>query len=141
MMQTIENYLENKRIFLIEDDVVNLGVITKTLARSGAYVCANYSSIGIVVHVIENLPIDVILLDIKLRRGISGYDVLDQLRANPETAHIPVVAVTSLDPEIEIPRAKEKGFNGYFAKPINVFSFSRDLLDVMRGRDRWVFSQ
>src|SRR5262245_15893818 len=99
--QTPENFLENKRIFLIEDDVINLGVLTRTLARSGANVCVNYSSIGIVVHVTQNLPIDLILLDINLRRGISGYDVIEQLRANPDIASIPVVAVTSLDPEIE----------------------------------------
>ena len=105
--------LTGRRIFLVEDDVVNLTVVTRVLERSDARIFENYSSIGIVPHVIQNLPIDLILLDIMLRRGISGYDVIDQLKDHPATARIPVVAVSSLDPETEIPRAKAKGFDGF----------------------------
>ena len=132
------NSLENKRIFLIEDDVINLAVVTRVLDKSDARIFENYNSIGIVQHVIQNLPIDLILLDIMLQRGISGYDVINQLKSNPITAKIPVVAVSSLDPETEIPKAKAKGFDGFIGKPINALTFAQDLAAVIAGQQRWV---
>jgi CheY-like chemotaxis protein len=132
--------LEDRRIFLIEDDIVNLAVMGRLLSNNNAVVLQNYNSIGIVVHVRQSLPIDLILLDINLRRGIRGYEIIDQLRADPLTAQIPVVAVTALDPETEIPKAKEKGFNGYISKPIDPVTFATDLVDIMNGHSKWVIS-
>ena len=140
MSATKVNTLESKRIFLIEDDVVNLAVITRTLIRSGASVYENYSSIGIAKHVEQTLPVDLILLDIMLRRGVNGYDVIEQLKANPATARIPVVAITSLDPETEIPKAKAKGFDGYISKPINSYTFAQDIADIIAGQKKWIVS-
>lgn len=46
--------LEGKRVFLVEDDVLNLAVINRILANNGAWVFQNYNSIGIVIHIIQN---------------------------------------------------------------------------------------
>lgn len=132
--------LVGKRVFIVEDDVLNLAVATKILSKSGAFIYHNYNSIGIVAHVVENLPIDIVLLDISLRRGVSGYDVIRHFKDNPHTKAIPVVAVTSTDPETGIPRAKSLGFDGFISKPINVRSFARDLLSIMQGDQRWIIS-
>lgn len=133
--------LAGKRVFIVEDDVLNLYVLSKPLLTCGAFVFSNYNSIGIEVHVMEHLPIDIILLDIMLRRGINGYDIFKKFNQNPKLARIPVVAVTSLDPETEIPKAEALGFSGYISKPINARSFAQDIADIMHGEKKWVVSR
>lgn len=139
-MNIIAPALENKRIFIVEDDVLNLAVINRVLTHERAWIFQNYNSIGIVVHVIQNLPIDLIILDIMLRRGINGFDVVKEFKSHPQTSHIPIVAVSSLDPEIAIPQAKESGFDGFISKPINARTFARDIAAIMYGEQRWVKS-
>lgn len=133
-------HLENKRIFLIEDDVLNLAIINRVLINSKATVFQNYNSIGIVTHIIQHLPIDLILLDIMLRRGVSGMDVILELKENRHTANIPVVAVSALDPGVAIPQAQRAGFSGFISKPINSISFSQDIAAIIHGEKRWVIS-
>jgi CheY-like chemotaxis protein len=141
MINTTDNNLNDTRVFVIEDDILNLAVINRVLSASNAWIYQNYNSIGIVVHVIENLPIDIIILDIMLRRGISGFDVIKELKSNPKTASIPVVAVSSLDPEIAIPQAKEAGFSGFISKPINAQTFAIHLGSIIKGEEIWVTSR
>ncbi len=137
----INNFLESKRIFVVEDDVLNLAIINQLLSKSRAIVYQNYNSIGIAVHVAQNLPIDLVLMDLMLRGGVSGFDVIRKLRENPATKDIPVVAVSSMDPEDAILRAKAAGFNGFISKPINAATFASDLIAVINGRERWVISR
>jgi len=62
---------------------------------------------------------DLILLDIRLP-GIQGYEVLERLRALPETRDLPVVAVSSGAFEQDIRRARAAGFDDYIVKPVNL---------------------
>ena len=130
--------LENKKIFLVEDNVTNLAVIRTALRIHGASV--PYDHWG--THAIKRLTgshnkVDLILLDIMLPGGMSGYDVFDQIKSVPELEDIPVVALTASDSYIEVPKAKSKGFNGYISKPINRSTFADDLLKVMQGGEVW----
>lgn len=133
--------LEGKRIFLVEDDVLNLAVINRILTNSGGWVFQNYNSIGIVIHIIQHLPIDIILLDLMLRQGINGNNVVRELKKNTQTQHIPVVAVSSLDPELAIPQAKESGFDGFISKPIDAATFGMDIASVINGAKIWKTSR
>ncbi len=60
---------------------------------------------------------DLILLDIMMPK-MSGFEVCKQLKANPETRHIPVVMVTALNETADIERATECGTDDYITKPI-----------------------
>ena len=133
--------LEGKRVFLVEDDVLNLAVINRILAHSGAWVFQNYNSIGIVIHIIQNLPIDIILLDLMLRQGINGNNVVRELKKHPQTSHIPVVAVSSMDPELAIPEARVSGFDGFISKPIDSATFSMDIASILNGAQIWKTSR
>jgi two-component system, cell cycle response regulator len=132
--------LANKRIFIVEDNVMNLAVFATSLRKSGASVVQDAWNTGTVDMLVDNLPIDLVVLDIMLRKDINGYDVFDQIRANPKTAHIPVVGVSSLDAETEIPKAKARGFDGFIGKPINALAFPDQVAQVLNGEKIWVFS-
>ncbi len=71
---------------------------------------------------------DVVLMDINLP-GISGIEALALLRADPATAHIPVIALSANAMPRDIERGLEAGFFRYLTKPIKVAEFM-DTLDV-----------
>jgi two-component system cell cycle response regulator DivK len=74
---------------------------------------------------------DVILMDLQLP-GIDGHAALQQLRGDPRTAGIPVVAVSAFAMQADRERALGSGFDGYLEKPISV----RDLPDQVRRHAR-----
>jgi two-component system cell cycle response regulator DivK len=63
-----------------------------------------------------------ILMDIRLP-GIDGEAAMFQLKSDPVTAHIPVVAVTASVMRGDEQRLRRSGFDGYVSKPIDVASF------------------
>jgi|SRR4051812_1443795 two-component system cell cycle response regulator DivK len=63
-----------------------------------------------------------VLMDIQLPT-MDGITALRRLRADPETAMIPVVAVTASVTTSERDRVVAAGFNGYLSKPIDVATF------------------
>ena len=67
-------------------------------------------------------------MDINLP-GISGIEALQILRADPATAHIPVVALSANAMPRDIEKGLEAGFFRYLTKPIKVNEFM-DTLDV-----------
>lgn len=137
----MEKLLKGKRIFLVEDDVINVAVYSTNLRAHGASIYKDVFGYGIVQHIKEFLPIDLIVLDIMLRRGINGYDIYNQIRSEPELENIPIVAVTSLDPESEIPKAQGKEFDGYISKPIDVQKFPEQLAAIIGGEKLWIVSR
>ncbi len=66
---------------------------------------------------------DIILMDLNLP-GMSGIEVLRQLRADPLTAHIPVLALTANAMQRDIERGMAAGFNRYLTKPIDIDKFT-----------------
>ena len=73
-----------------------------------------------------------VLLDLKLPRR-SGFEVLQSIRDNPSTRHIPVVVLTSSDQPEDIMRAYTAGANSYLVKPV-----TRDaLLALVRTLDAY----
>ncbi len=70
---------------------------------------------------------DLILLDIHMQ-GLDGYQVLEALRAAPDTRHIPVIALTANATVEDIARGQSAGFDAYLTKPIDL----RALIDSIR---------
>lgn len=66
----------------------------------------------------ERLP-SVVFMDINLP-GMSGLDAMRQLRAMPETAHIPVVALTAAASERDRRKGEQVGFYRYLTKPVRL---------------------
>ncbi|PTV75675.1 PleD family two-component system response regulator [Agrobacterium pusense] len=62
--------------------------------------------------------VDIILLDIMMP-GMDGFEVCERLKANPDTAHIPVVMVTALDQPSDRVRGLKAGADDFLTKPVN----------------------
>jgi two-component system cell cycle response regulator DivK len=79
----------------------------------------------------EVLP-DLILMDIQMPE-MDGYETLHEIRAHPETAQVPVVALTAFAMLEDRQKAFEAGFDGYFSKPINIAAL-RTQIDALLNK-------
>jgi len=67
--------------------------------------------------------------------GIDGHEALSQMRGDPGTSAIPVVALTAFAMRQDRERALSAGFDGYLEKPINVRSFPDQVRAHLRTED------
>lgn len=136
-----ENGLYRRRLFVIEDDKNSLFLISSIFSGSSVKVFGECTNINIIPSLIDSLPIDLILLDIMLGDGCSGYDIFMELKADPRVSAIPVVAITSHTPELEVLRAQMLGMDGFISKPFDVKYFSKQLADIFYGRNKWIINR
>jgi CheY-like chemotaxis protein len=66
---------------------------------------------------------NVILLDLKLPK-VSGLEVLERLKSDPNTKNIPIVVLTSSDQDRDIEKCYEYGVNSYIVKPVDFEQFT-----------------
>ncbi|MDC8759651.1 ATP-binding protein [Janthinobacterium fluminis] len=75
---------------------------------------------------------DLILMDLNLP-GIGGAEALQLLRADPLTAHIPVIALTANAMPRDVERGLAQGFARYLTKPINIDEFTQAVNSTLAG--------
>ena len=109
-------------VLYIEDNVDNLALVERLLMRRGdvRLLSAPTGSRGFEMAC-AHLPA-VILMDIQLP-GISGLDVLQYLRDNPATLHIPVMALSSDAFPHQVEKGIKAGFFCYLTKPFKIDEF------------------
>jgi two-component system sensor histidine kinase/response regulator len=129
--------LEGRRIFVVEDNSENRIIMRILLTQAGARVEFDLWGVTAVEKLREFEPVDLILLDLMLGRGSSGYQVYESIRALPEFAKIPIIAVSATDPAQAVPRCKSLGFNGFIPKPVNDDVFADQLAQVIAGQPVW----
>lgn len=115
----------NKRILIIEDNLLNLKLAKRLISVAGMHTLTAYNAEdGIKLARLEK-P-DLILMDIQLP-GINGLDATKIIKTAPETSFIPVVAVSAHAMHEEMDRAREAGCSGYITKPIDTRTFIKTL--------------
>ena len=108
-------------ILIVEDNEKNLKLVRDVLQVDGYETIEAGTGEDGVRLARERIPA-LILMDIQLP-GINGIEALRQLRADPATAAIPIVAVTASVMQQDRTHITEAGFDGYVAKPINLKEF------------------
>src|SRR5262245_21372911 len=129
--------LKDKHVFVVEDNMKNRVVTQVALVAQGAKVTFERMGKETVRALQRVVPIDVILLDLMLAEGLSCYDVFEQIRAIPEFAHVPIVAVSASEPAIALPKTRMMGFSGFIAKPIDSDLFPRQIAQILSGKGVW----
>jgi two-component system cell cycle response regulator DivK len=106
-----------KQILLVEDNAANRKLLCGVLLRAGYEVCeAVNADDGLALALTESF--DLIVMDIQLP-GTDGLTATRVLRADDQTAHIPVLAVTAHAMRGDESRIIDAGCAGYVTKPID----------------------
>jgi CheY-like chemotaxis protein len=109
------------RVLLVEDNAVNRYLVRYLLERADCRVAEVEDGAGALAAAQRERP-DLILLDIQLP-GLSGYEALGRIRADPELAGVPVVALTAHAAPQDRARALAAGCVDHIGKPIDVEGF------------------
>jgi two-component system cell cycle response regulator DivK len=107
----------SKRILVIEDTEDNRRILRDLLTRAGFELIEATDGESGVSMATAHRP-DLILMDIQLP-VFDGYEATRRIKANPETKHIPIIAVTSYALSGDESKAIAAGCNGYVAKPFS----------------------
>jgi CheY-like chemotaxis protein len=106
------------RILLVEDNEMNRDMLSRRLARKGfAVEMAVDGRAG--VEMGRAGKYDLILMDMSLPE-VDGWEATRQLRAAPETATVPIIALTAHAMAGDRDKALEAGCNDYDTKPIEL---------------------
>jgi two-component system cell cycle response regulator DivK len=130
--------LKDKRIFFVEDNVANKTIMLMILEMAGATVGFDRSGSYAVERLKLFAPVDVILLDLMLPGANSGFDLYSAIRAVPDFATLPIIAVSATNPSEAIPLAKSLGFAGFIGKPVDQQSFPVQVQRILAGEKLWL---
>ena len=119
-------------ILIVEDNEKNMKLVRDVLQAKGYATLEAVTGEDGVRLAAERTP-DLILMDIQLP-GINGIEALRQLRARPETAGIPAIAVTASVMQQDRKQITEAGFDAYIGKPINLKEFLQSVREMLEAR-------
>lgn len=129
--------LENKRIFLVEDNIGNQTITRTLLEAHGAIVATHPSGHDVVPHLRNFLPVDLIILDLILPSGVTGYNIFQSIQDQAEIERVPIVAMSVADRSKVVPEARKRGFSGFISKPIDFQSFPKLIHRFIEGENIW----
>ena len=117
-----------RTVLYVEDNPANLELVEQLIARRPELRLLSAADGKTGIEFARAYQPQVILMDINLP-GISGLEAMKVLRADPSTAHIPIIALSANAVPHDIEKALQAGFFDYLTKPIKVKLFM-DTLDV-----------
>ena len=126
------------RVLVVDDIAANLRLLEAKLLNEYYEVAVAASGLEALETASRWMP-DVVLLDVMMP-GMDGYEVCRRLKAQPATAHIPVVMVTALTDQAERVRGLEAGADDFLSKPVDdatLFGRLRALLRMKQVLDAW----
>jgi len=117
--------MAEKKILLVEDNPVNRRLAV-FLLRSQGYEVREATTAQEALELLEKERADLIVMDIQLP-GMDGLEVTRRIKAQPATADIPVIAVTSYAMKGDREKALAAGCVGYVTKPIDKNIFIQEI--------------
>ena len=115
----------NRRVLVVDDNLLNIRVLKRTLNGLNIFVDEVTSGIDAINKVNEGNKYDLILMDIMMPK-MSGTTALKKLKENPQFT-TPVVALTADAEKNAKNKYIKEGFSDYLVKPYN----KKQILDVM----------
>lgn len=117
---------ESKNIVYVEDDPINAHLLSGIIDKMTKHklMIATTGTEGLEL-ILQQLP-DLVLLDINLP-DISGYEVLEQMRAHPKAKNIPAIAITANAMMNDVERGEKAGFDDYMVKPVRAYELLKSI--------------
>jgi adenylate cyclase len=125
-----------ERILVVDDQRTNAEVVSGLLRNLGYEVQVALDGEA-ALDMVRAKGTDLVISDILMPR-VDGYELCRRLRANPATTLLPVILVTSADPQTERVKGIEAGADDFIARPVNwaeLFARVKRLLQVKALQD------
>ena len=103
---------------LIVDDVMSNVLLLKVLLTNEKFAIATASNGRQALEQVEKENPDLVLLDVMMP-DMSGFEVAQHLKSNPQTAEIPIIILTALNSTADIVKGFQVGANDFISKPFN----------------------
>ncbi|MFQ6099966.1 MAG: response regulator [Anaerolineae bacterium] len=126
--------MADETILIVEDNLLNRK-LAETLLRLHGYRLLIAVDGKEAIEIATREKPDLILMDMQLPK-ISGYDATQTLKSQPETAHIPIVALTAHAMADEREQAMALGCDGYITKPIDTRAFAGQVREYLDSPDK-----
>ena len=110
--------MSNELILIVEDNEKNRRMLRDILQVKG-YRTVESETAEEGIEIAREAQPALVLMDIQLP-GMNGIEAREQLRADPQTRHIPVVAVTASVMQHDQARIEKAGFDAFHYKPIRI---------------------
>ena len=124
--------MAHESILIVDDNAANLKLARVLLTNAGYDVrCAENGEQAL--ETLQSSKPALILMDIQMP-GMDGLELTRRLRANPETAHTLIVALTAYATKADEEKAREAGCDGYITKPINTREFVQHIREYLGGQ-------
>lgn len=104
-------------LLVVDDNEMNRDVLTRRLSRLGHQISLAEDGDEALAK-IRAVSYDLVLLDIMMPK-VSGYEVLEQVKADPATRGTPVIVISAIDELESVVRCIEAGAEDYLFKPFN----------------------
>ena len=105
------------RILVVDDNASNRDLLSRRLQREGYRVTSAEGGASALAMIAAE-GFDLVLLDLMMP-GMSGFEVLSQLKADERTQHLPVIMISALDELDSTVRCIAAGAEDYLPKPFN----------------------
>ncbi len=114
-----------KTVLVVEDDPNNWRVFQKILTKRGGLAAKHTEDVEEVMQIAQTGEADIILMDVSLSNShykgkpVDGIEITKMLKANPQTAKVPVILVTANASEGDRENLlNQSGADGYIPKPV-----------------------
>ncbi|OWY66755.1 hypothetical protein B7486_34990 [cyanobacterium TDX16] len=114
-----------KTVLIVEDDPINARVFAKILTKRGGLETKHTENVEEVMEIATSGQVDIILMDVSLSRSVyqgkavDGIKITQMLKANPQTAKLPIILVTAHVMEGDRENfLRQSGADGYISKPV-----------------------
>ncbi|PSB18091.1 response regulator [Phormidesmis priestleyi ULC007] len=114
-----------KTALIVEDDLINARVFSKILTSRGGLAVKHTEDVAEVIQIAQAGEADIILMDVSLSRSVyqgkpmNGIQLTQLLKADPQTATVPIVLVTAHAMEGDRESfLQQSGADGYISKPV-----------------------
>ena len=121
------------RIFIAEDDDSILELLVTRMRLAGYHTSQEKDGLS-ALEAIRRAPPSACILDVNMPR-LDGFQVLKRLRADPLTAHVPVLILTARRAPDDIKTAIKLGATDYLTKPFNDEQLLARVARLLRRRN------
>jgi two-component system sensor histidine kinase/response regulator len=124
----MDEAIRTPQIMVVDDDQDTVAILAHHLRREG-FVPIEANSGAQCLKLVHENEVDVILLDLMMPE-MDGFEVVQALRDNPETAEIPIIMITARDDLDARAEGMRLGVSDFLAKPV----FRRQLASRIRAQ-------